>query len=279
MDREVMNCKVFQNEIEEAPDPRVLDKNVLAHIASCTGCQWVLRDRIGLDLLLKDLPAVDACSDFDWRLRARLDGRRATTPGFYASWFSGLGTVRLSGAAALLFLVLAGVIGYGIRWRPNQPTEVVAKAEAMPIEKAMAYAHLLRDVAIRGNASTEAVETGSTQISRVIKKHDALAKEPKTSLAKHQRREIRRTEGLRTVDLAVRPPTVLFGNRANESNFIDVADASGRFSVPDRDLRVKLAEGRGQMRTVSLKSVTFGSQQMLEHGGRVISSSSSQGIW
>jgi hypothetical protein len=81
------------------------------------------------------------------------------------------------------------------------------------------------------------------------------------------------------VDLAVRPPTVLFGNNGNQSNFIAVADASGRFSVPERDLRVKLPEARGQMRTISLKSVTFGSQQMLEHPEKVLASSTSQGIW
>jgi hypothetical protein len=274
-----MNCKAIRNEIEEAPDPRVLDNNVLAHIVSCPGCQSILKDRIGLDLLLKDLPAVEASSNFDWRLRARLDGERATIPGFHANLFRGWGTARLAGVVAVLSLILAGVIGYGIRLRPNQTTGLVAKAEAMPSVKATGYANLLRDIIVRGDASSGALETGSTQISSAVRQHDPLANESKTRFPKHQRREVSRTDGLRIVDLAVRPPTVLFGNRADKSNFIDVADASGSFSVPERDLRVKLPEARGQMRTVSLKSVTFGSQQMLEHGGRVISSSSAQGIW
>lgn len=274
-----MNCKVFQNEIEEAPDPRVLDKYVLAHAVSCTSCQSVLKDRIGLDLLLKDLPAVEASSNFDWRLRARLDSERATIPGFHANLFRGWGTARLAGVAAVLFLVLAGVIGYGIRLRPNPPTGVVGKAEAVPIGKATASANFLREIIVRGDGPSGAVETGSTPVSRWVRQHDALTNGSKTSLVKHQRRAIRRTEGLRTVDLAVRPPTVLFGNRGNQSNFIDIADVSGRFSVPERDLRVKLPEARGQMRTVSLKSVTFGSQQMLEHPGTVLTGSSTQGIW
>jgi hypothetical protein len=273
-----MNCKVFQNEIEEAPDPRVLERNVLAHIASCTSCQSVLRFRIGLDLLLKDLPAVEASSDFDWRLRSRLDGERATTPGF-ASLLRGWGTLRVAGASAVLFLVLAGLIGYGIRLRPNRPTDVVSKAAGMPGEKGTAYANLLRDVVSRDESSSEVAKKGSTPVSRLVRQHDSMANSSKAGLAKHQRKEIPRAEGLRTVDLAVRSPTVLFGNRGNQSNFIDVADASGRFSVPERDLKVKLTEARGQMRTVSLKSVTFGSQQMLEHGGMVMTSPNTQGIW
>jgi hypothetical protein len=274
-----MNCKVFQNEIEEAPDPRVLDNNVLAHVVSCTSCQSVLKDRIGLDLLLKDLPAVEASSDFDWRLRGRLDGNRATRSGFHANLLRGWGTVRLAGVAAVLFLALAGLIGYSIRLRPTQPAGVVAKAETMPIGKATSYANLLRDIVVQADASSGVVETGSTAVQEVIRQHGPWANESNTRFPKHQRRAVARPDGLRIVDFAVRPAAVLFGDKGNQSNVIAVADASGRFSVPERDLRVKLPEARGQMRTVSLRSVTFGSQQILESPGKVLASSSTQGIW
>jgi hypothetical protein len=149
----------------------------------------------------------------------------------------------------------------------------------MPIGGATAYTSALPDLVSRVDVSREAVKRALTPASRGVRQHDSVLNTSNNSFAKHQPREIPRIEGLRTVDLAVRPATVLFAKRENSSNFIDVADASGSFSVPKRELRVKLAEGPGQMRTVSIRSVTFGSQQMLEHAGSVASSSSTQGIW
>ncbi|MEJ7576185.1 MAG: hypothetical protein WKF74_04165 [Pyrinomonadaceae bacterium] len=65
-----MNCHSFRNEIEEADAP--LREDVTWHLSACVSCRKLRADQLALQGLMHELEVVHAPSNFDFRVRARL---------------------------------------------------------------------------------------------------------------------------------------------------------------------------------------------------------------
>ena len=81
------NCQPFQLEIEDAASGnRSVGARVRAHLAGCPDCAGAFGEHSRLSELIAGLEPVTAPADFDFRLRARLATARSAKPAFGWSW-------------------------------------------------------------------------------------------------------------------------------------------------------------------------------------------------
>lgn len=67
-----MSCQKFRGEIEESARGASLGAEAAAHVAVCAGCRAFREERENLRGLVASLARVEAPSDFEFRLRARI---------------------------------------------------------------------------------------------------------------------------------------------------------------------------------------------------------------
>ncbi len=77
-----MNCQSIQNRIDKSFDPQNLSAPEMQHLKTCAACQNFDSERKRLGELLRNLEAVNAPSDFNFRLKAKL--RESDSPKSFA---------------------------------------------------------------------------------------------------------------------------------------------------------------------------------------------------
>jgi hypothetical protein len=98
-----MNCKEFQIEFEET---RVLSETATLHIGECPDCKVLHLELMQVWQMIEALPRVEAPSDFDFRLKARMANAKPSD--FQPRWWNSLRyVVPVFAAALILTLVLA----------------------------------------------------------------------------------------------------------------------------------------------------------------------------
>lgn len=105
-----MNCKTCRDEIEESEGLQTLSQSASAHVESCPNCSSFREERLALRQMIGSLEVIAAPADFDFRLRARLAALRGREPDRVAWNRFALGTRSLALAASFVILVALGVV-------------------------------------------------------------------------------------------------------------------------------------------------------------------------
>lgn len=252
-----MNCQNVRREIEEAGSGELPSAAASAHLESCAACETLFREQSKLQAIMSSLGTVAAPGDFDFRLRARLAGeRRGTRPAGLLDFSLGF---RSAAVALVLLLVGASVWFVGFRTRsdnasgnapqiasqPAAPTSVSNPVPGSAVEKASAP----QVAVVSGESETGAVapRTASSDQGtprRVIR--------PELAIAKGASR-------VGTRDMSSTPAAV-FG-RDNELGTYPTAPFP--INASNQSLKVSVDDGSGGSRTISLPTVSFGSQRAL----------------
>jgi hypothetical protein len=235
-----MNCGTIRREIEEAGSADLLSATAMGHLETCDACATLSRQQTRLQAIIAGMGTVAAPGDFDFRLRSRLAGekrRGARTPG--NMWFS----LRYAAVAATLLLIGSLVAFVALRSGPVNPI-AAAPVEApvngapassvgvqLPIENAPApMAQNLQPV-VRSKGRGVRNEVASNRTGNRVGTLDQSGT---------------RASVLGRDELAGSYPTAAFPINASY-----------------KSLKVSVDDARGTSRTISLPSVSFGSQRTL----------------
>lgn len=262
-------CKAYRREIEAAADGVGVSTATRSHAASCRACGDELRARASLRALVGGLGKVEAPADFEFRLRARMaaskaEGGRGRFGG--TRWLYGFAPV----AVAACFVVVSATLylRQSARTTPPAAPAIATNGPSRSVEPDRATSNNVQNqdaapVTVREVAkvnSTEAVKPGSHRPAHKVFARSAQAREVAS------KGESRMEVAPRTFVSSVTGAQV-------------IKPISVKASA--EPLRVIVRDERGAERVVSMRGVSFGSQDFLARGasGRPAVAAEVGGVW
>lgn len=244
-----IGCKTVSKEIDELESGQLPAAKAQAHLQDCGSCRSFYDDRQKLRQMIAGLETVEAPGDFDFRLRARLANLRAARVSAFSSFGFGVPSIALA--------VLAILVGLGIYMRATTTSlnddslaqsrayQTAAPVTTQPASPADASSTEL-------TASREAtVITNSDQAAATVKERVRSRRGKRNSNSKSVRRD----------------------------DFLAKSETSAMFPLEAAEpLRVSVAYATGASRTISLPTVSFGSQQVVASGASMVKTSA-RTVW
>ena len=232
-------CEPVRRELEDLMLNEDFSTTTIEHLQTCADCRDFQRQQTKLRQIVGSLGTVNAPADFDFRLRARL-AADAQEPSFRFRTFA------VRGLATAAVLVVFGVGAVVVWQRAQKDVPVVAEAPpqvATPPQVAPPIQH-------RETNQGDVVQQQSTPVvAEHITPPRKIERGPKAS-------GLKRT--VSAVDFSSeRAPLVSNTNPAANTTTVFPIDASLQ------SLKVSLDDGRGNARTISFPTVSFGSQRVL----------------
>jgi hypothetical protein len=269
-----IDCENIRREVEAAAPSDLLSATANEHLRICKECGTFRDEEWKLRKLVASLGAVNAPGDFEFRLRARLAGEmRGTSQSLAIGKFS-FG-FRSAAFAAVLLMIGAVLLFVGLRTslnnsqvaRETAPTSIGTKAPAAAQTVAASQnpengaKNVTTDLAV-GPQTDQAVDAklNSNDSPEQHRSRSRLGFRP-GELA-----SARSGERVRTRDLASTPATVF---RATNPGAEPLSNAFP-IGASYQSLKVSLDDGRGSSRTISLPSISFGSQRVLTQGANPV---------
>ena len=228
------NCEVIRQELDELMLDETSTTAVAEHLRECAACREFNEKQTRLRQIVGSLGTVPAPPDFDFRLRARL----ANDAGAATFHFWPLARRGLAVAAVLLVFVMGAIL---IRNVFNRPAE----------NKQVADQH-----------NTPAAPQPVPAVESPQHPNPApplLASSPE-----------RRPQAVRNERPArIKRPLVAEDFSSQRAEVITGREPAAEFEVLPLDsslqpFKVSLDDGRGNARTISVPTISFGSQRMLQ---------------
>ena len=267
-----INCRDIRRDIEDAAPGKWLSAEVNDHVAGCVACEKLLRQQTKLRELVSSLGTVEAPADFDFRLRARLAGEKRAPTHLFGHFSFGFGSAAVVTA---LLLVGSALMFLSFRTRSNtlltaDVTKPGANQKASNPIPQKETVSTNSPVGVGGSSQT----TKSDLIDEGVKSPEQPVRKRSNGMRQTELASVRGINSQRTRDLSSTPAPVLKRDQVAEiyptSAFpIDAAYQS---------LKVSLDDGRGSSRTISLPTVSFGSQRSLSQSGSPLLASA-RGAW
>ena len=261
------DCKAYREEIEELAGVGRLGLEARAHVNACAQCRALEQERASLRRLVRSLENVEAPADFEFRLRARMaasrggDGRNPFRPvyGFAAM------------AAAALFVFVSASL-YVRQERQKKPD--AGRHEVLTAEGSGGGARSSREREVAQASGASATSAGGPA-SPVLQ--SGRRKETSRAVVSPRAREVAlrgpagQVSAKNSLTSAVTGAGVIEQGRAVKISL----DASAQ------PLRVVLKDERGTSRVVPMRSVSFGSQELIarEGQGRRAPLTDKEGVW
>ena len=240
------DCEVIRRELDELMLDEASSPAVVEHLRECAACREFHQKQTKLRQMVGGLGTVAAPPDFDFRLRARLANEASSATFHLTSTYWSFAR-RGFAIAAVLIVFATGIVL--VRNVMNRPSEVAVKEQP----------------AVKPPAPT-LVETPRA------KPQDFSARVTENSIQKIKKeRSVQISAKVRrpavAVDFSSQRAEVINGSIAASTVFpIDASLQSLRFSLDD---------GRGNARTISVPTITFGSQRVLQGGNQF----APKGVW
>jgi len=247
-----MNCENIRREIEEAGSAGFLSAAARSHLEDCAACQTLSRQQTNLQAILSGLGTVEAPGDFDFRLRARLAAEKRM--GAFSLSFGNLSFGLRSTAVAAILLLLGSAVLF-VALKSNTNTEVARgdKVAPKPITPP-------ESPAVNGPGSTE---TGRKSPSDEPKATDqnqlAVRHTPRDSGMRRAVAGIQRGNRFGTRDESQTGAQIITRDQLAGT----YPTAAFPINASYQSLKVSVDDSRGTSRTISLPSVSFGSQRTL----------------
>ena len=236
-------CELVCCELEE----RMLDEQfstaAAEHLESCVECREFQRQQLKLRQIVGSLGTVDAPADFDFRLRARLAGDSRESGFRYWSF-------AVKGLATAAILVVFGV-GVAVLWQRQGPHETVAVVKPAP-----------PPAPVTGTPVQPPSSTTSAPPVMVVN-NEAKRKVERPLVTKPKR-------SLTAVDFSSERANVVNSTLPPLNN-----EPVFPIEASVQSLKVSLDDGRGNARTISFPTVSFGSQRMLTNANQF----APKGVW
>lgn len=246
-------CTRIRRELEEMAVVDSCSTTVLAHLSECVECSNFQQQDSKLRHIVGGLGTVNAPADFDFRLRSRLANENARSAFHLNRSLWSIGQ-RSAAVASLLLILLGGAIL--VRHFANKDSAVVKvtddnrSADALP------------DLPPESKPSDKPFTASSQESNPSIDQTGFSNRRPAY-------RDARKKQTVVAVDYSGERAPVI----GSKEETIDT-DAFP-INASQQSLKVSLFDGRGKTRTISLPTVSFGSQRLVPTGA----SYAPKGIW
>ncbi len=261
-----MNCRSVWREIEETEPGESLGTAARAHLAGCAACEKVSQEQNRLQTIISSLGTVEAPGDFDYRLRARLAGERRGER-FYSLRSFSFG-LRAAAVTAMLLLVGSAFVFVTFKTRPDGPTT--------------------GELASHGTAAPGSTQAPEPKVSTPPADHpQSVAVKAQDTGTKLLDRPAPRRRNVNNQTVAFRENSSATRESANTQAqvirpFEGDADTYPTEAFPInasyQSLKVSVDDGKGSSRTISLPTVSFGSQRALSQSASPLMASA-RGVW
>lgn len=263
-----MNCRNVRREIDEAGPGDLLSADLNAHLEGCAACATLSREQSKLQTIISNLGTVEAPGDFEFRLRARLAReKRGTAQPFALGNFSfGL---RSAIGAALLLLIGSAFLFVSLRSRLEDSGTGLQVASRPATTSG-----------VKVNAPPAAVEPNADPTD-AVKANLASDKEGTQRRRRQARSEVaayvayKGSNRIGTRELSGTQAPVM---RRDDQLAATYPTAAFPIDASYQSLKVSVDDGRGASRTISLPTVSFGSQRALSQSASPLMASS-RGVW
>jgi hypothetical protein len=246
------NCTEIQSELDEMLLGEDCGAEVSQHLGECSECRDFHGKQIKLRQIVGSLGTVSAPADFDFRLRSRL-ARENANPGFHLSHLVGFGQ-RTAVIATALVLIVAAVFVYRSLANRNEAQQTVAGKE-VPAN--------VRPIPAPEPQPSQAVMSPVTG--------QEIAQQPQQTATTNpiiKRTKTHSKSAIVAEDFSGTGANVI-GQTSTTSEHVFPVDAS------QQSLKVSLFDGHGNSRTISLPTVSFGSQRVVP----TTASFAPKGVW
>jgi len=232
-------CEPVRRELEELTLNGEFSATTVEHLRGCGECRQFQRQQTRLRQIVGSLGTVSAPADFDFRLRARLaaDSQR-----------SGFRSFAVKGLATAAVVVVFGV-GVAVIWQRNAQQGPVA--EAPPIQQSKPH-------------EEKVITPPAPEVTPTV----AVNHEPKRKIERPFVAKPKRT--LTALDFSSERANVIGNTRTALNN-----EAVFPIDASLQSLKVSLDDGRGNARTISFPTVSFGSQRVLTTANQF----APKGVW
>ena len=230
------NCKLIRRELDELMLGEAWSADATEHLRECASCREFHVQQTNLRKIVGSLGTVEAPADFDFRLRARLANDAGSAP----SIFWAFARRGLAVAAIAIVFVTGAVVVRDVMRQMNNTVEVAQRPQVQqPVTVQEPPA------AVKEEKKPDQVFAGITPVTiRKIRPNPAEYKrQPLLSKDVSSERAIR-INGTEHPGVPVAFP-------------IDAQIQS---------FTVSLEDGRGNARTISVPTVSFGSQRIVQSG-------------
>jgi hypothetical protein len=260
------DCKAYREEIEELAGVGRLGLEARAHVNACAPCRALEQERASLRRLVRELEKVEAPADFEFRLRARMaasrggGGRNPFRPVY--------GFAAIAASALFLFVSASLYVTQERRQKLDAGRQEVLTAE--------------------GSAGGSKQQPLENTVAQATSTASAAGPTPSGLQGKQSKVKTRATSSPRAKEIALREPA----GQANTKNYLTSAVTGAgiieqgrtvRISLDTsaQPLRVVLKDERGASRVVPMRSVSFGSQELIAREGqrRGAPSADKEGVW
>ena len=231
------NCKQIRRELDELMLGEAWSAVATEHLRECAECREFHVQQTKLRTIVGSLGTVEAPADFDFRLRARLAKDASSAPIYWRLVRSGLVV------AAMVIIVATGVVVVRDAMRQEENIgEVARKPEVhQPVKPDQAPGIVTEE------KKTDDVVAGAI--------HETI-------------RKVRPTQA----DYKKRPLSsfAISSTRASVLNGTVPAGVSTAFPIDSsaQSFTVSLEDGRGNAKTISVPTVSFGSQRIVQGGNQ-----------
>ena len=231
------NCKLVRRELDELMLGEAWSAAATEHLRECAECREFHVQQTKLRKIVGSLGTVEAPADFDFRLRARLAKGASSAPIYWRLVRSGLVV------AATVIIVATGVVVVRDAMRQGENIgEVARKPEVhQPVKPDEA------PPVVRQEKQSDDVVAGVTPatIRKVRPTQADYKKRPLSSFA-------------------------ISSTRASVLNGTVPAGMSTAFPIDSsaQSFTVSLEDGRGNAKTISVPTVSFGSQRIVQSGNQ-----------
>ena len=239
------NCEVIRRELDELRLDERCSSAATEHLRECAACKEFHQTQTKLRLMVGGLGTVAAPPDFDFRLRARLANDSSSTVFHYWPF------ARRGLAVAVVLIVLAtGIVV--IRNIMNQPQEVIA----------------VKDQPVVPQSAPKPVESPKPVVNPQEFSATVLGNSPQ---------RIKNERPAPTAPKNRRPVATIDSSFEGAGRINGSVAASTAFPIDAslQSLKVLLDDGRGNARTISVPTITFGSQRVLQGGNQF----APKGVW
>src|SRR5690242_6561624 len=237
------NCEVIRQELDELVLGETISAAAAEHLRECAECREFNEKQTRLRQIVGSLGTVSAPPDFDFRLRARLANDVATGASFH---FWPVARRGLTFVAVLLVFVMGAIVVRNVFNRPVRNNEVATDqhntAPGPRITPTVEQRH-------ESSPAPQFRPSSSDKPSQVVR-NERPSRIKRPLVAEDFSNE--------------RAP--LYNGRERVGAFevlpLDSSQQSYKFSFDD---------GRGNERTISVPTISFGSQRMLQTGNQYVS--------
>ena len=241
-------CEAIRRELDELMLGDECSVDATQHLRECGSCREFQEKQTRLRQIVGGLGTIQAPPDFDFRLRARL-ANEPNGAAFHLRALQWPFATRGVAVAAMLVLFVGGVVVVRNAMKRNvvpqqQPSDVAVRQDEPPRPAS-------RPEEVKPNSHTPSVVVASSEVQR-RNKADRISR-PKPSLASIDRA----SEGASVMSLSQRQSAIF------------PIDASLQ------SLKVSIDDGNGNARTISVPTISFGSQRVLATGNQF----AQKGVW